>query len=77
MKNYTHLTLSQRYQIKSLLQVRISQTNIASILEVDKSTISRELKRNVAKQGGSTGVYKAEKTQSKTMIRHVTILTFY
>ena len=70
MKKYKQLTLLQRYQIESLLQAGISQTNIASILEVNKSTISRELKRNVANRGRTAGVYIAENAQSKTRIRH-------
>jgi len=70
MKNYKQLTFSQRYQIESLLQAGLSQTAIASILEVNKSTISRELKRNVAKRGRTAGVYKAENAQSKTALRH-------
>lgn len=70
MKNYKQLTLSQRYQIESLLQAGLSQTAIASILEVNKSTISRELKRNVAKRGRTANVYKAENAQSKTARRH-------
>ena len=70
MKKYKQLTLLQRYQIESLLQAGISQTNIASILDVNKSTISRELKRNVANRGRTAGVYKAENAQSKTRVRH-------
>jgi IS30 family transposase len=70
MKNYKQLTFSQRYQIESLLQAGLSQTSITSILKVNKSTISRELKRNVAKRGRTAHVYKAEKAQSKTALRH-------
>jgi IS30 family transposase len=70
MKNYKQLTFSQRYQIESLLQAGLSQTSIASILKVNKSTISRELKRNVANRGRTAHIYKAEKAQSKTALRH-------
>ena len=70
MKNYKQLTLSQRYQIDSLLQAELSQTAIALIIGVNKSTISRELKRNVAKRGRTAHVYKAENAQAKTAIRH-------
>ncbi len=48
---YTHLTLPQRYQIKSLIQVEQSPTKIAEILGVAQSTIYREPKRNTGKQG--------------------------
>ncbi|WP_143751881.1 helix-turn-helix domain-containing protein, partial [Maribacter sp. 4U21] len=47
MKHYKQLTLSQRYQIQSLLQVGFTQTQIALELGGNKSTISRELKRNI------------------------------
>ena len=46
MRSYTHLTLNQRYQIAALLKGKTTQTRIAEILGVDKSTISRELSRN-------------------------------
>lgn len=70
MKNYKQITLRQRYQIESLLQAGLSQTAIALILAVNKSTFSRELKRNVAKRGRTAHVYKAENAQSKTALRH-------
>jgi len=42
-----HLTLNQRYTIEALISVNsCSITEIASIIGVHKSTISRELKRN-------------------------------
>ena len=44
--NYQQLIDSQRYQIESYLQAGFSQTKIAEALGVNKSTISRELKRN-------------------------------
>lgn len=46
MRHYTHLALQQRYQIHALLKEKVSQTRIAEILGVHKSTISRELRRN-------------------------------
>lgn len=51
MKHYKHLTQAQRYQISALLKTGISQSHIARIVEVDKSTINRELKRNKGKRG--------------------------
>ena len=49
--NYTQLTYEQRYQIKALLKMGHSKTEIAECLGVHKSTISRELKRNRGKRG--------------------------
>lgn len=51
MKSYTQLTQDQRYQIQALKKAEHNQTEIAAILDVDKSTISRELKRNKGKRG--------------------------
>ncbi len=70
MKHYKQLTLSQRYQIQSLLQVGITQTGIADVLGVNKSTISRELKRNLPARGQTAGKYIGEHAQRKTDYRH-------
>ena len=51
MKSYTQLTHEQRYQIQALMKAEHNQTEIAAILEVDKSTISREIKRNTGNRG--------------------------
>lgn len=51
MKAYTQLTQDQRYQIKALLKMEHSQTEIAKVIEVDRSTISRELSRNRGLRG--------------------------
>ena len=71
MKKYKQLTLSQRYHIQSLLQIGCSQTKIALTLGVNKSTISRELKRNVPKRGQTAGEYIGEHAQRKTDSRHL------
>ena len=47
---YKQLIDSQRYQIESYLKAGFSQTQIAFELEVHKSTICRELKRNSKKR---------------------------
>ena len=52
MSTYTQLTQAQRYQIYALLKMGHLQTEIATCLGVDKSTISRELRRNPGKRGG-------------------------
>ena len=51
MKSYKQLTLEQRYQISPLLKLGYSQTAIATELGVHKSTIGRELRRNLSKRG--------------------------
>ena len=48
---YTQLTQEQRYQIHALMKARHSQTEIALIVEVHKSTVSRELGRNQGLRG--------------------------
>ena len=48
---YTQLTQEQRYQIYALLKMEHSQTEIAIVLDVHKSTISREVRRNRGKRG--------------------------
>ena len=51
MKYYSQLTPQQRYIIYSLLKTGQTQSMIAEIIGVDKSTVSRELKRNSGKRG--------------------------
>ena len=46
-----HLTKEQRYQIKAYLDCKKTKTFIANALEVHKSTICREIKRNSRKNG--------------------------
>ena len=48
--SYKQLTQEQRYQIYTCLRIGIKQTEIARILEVDKSTINREIGQNKGKQ---------------------------
>jgi len=47
MKDYKQLTLGQRYQIVAPLKIGTTQTAIATIIGVNRSTDSRELKRNI------------------------------
>lgn len=51
MRSYTQLAREQRYQISVLKKAGHSQTVIAELLGVHKSTISRELKRNHGQRG--------------------------
>ena len=49
--SYTQLTHEERYQIKALLDMECTQTEIADQLGVHKSTISREVRRNRGQRG--------------------------
>jgi len=49
--NYTHLTQEERYQIYTLLREGFSKRHIAWRLNRSPSTISREIKRNRARNG--------------------------
>jgi IS30 family transposase len=51
MRGYTQLTQEERYQIYILKKAEYSQAEIAELLERDKSTISRELRRNRGLKG--------------------------
>jgi len=51
MRNYKQLTREQRYQIYALMKAGLSQTAIARIIGVHKSTISREIRRNRGLRG--------------------------
>ncbi len=46
MITYKQLTHGQRYQIYALLKAGHNQSEIAHLIKVHKSTISRELRRN-------------------------------
>jgi len=72
MKKYKQLSLAQRYQIESLLKIGLTQTRIAAELGVDRSTVSRELKRNTPSRGRTAGRYIGEHAQRKTDQRHLT-----
>jgi len=51
MGSYTQLTYHQRYHIYTFTKAGMHQTEIAKIIGVHKSTISRELRRNRGKRG--------------------------
>jgi IS30 family transposase len=70
MQKYKQLDLQDRHKIKALLQAGHSQTKIAEIIGVHKSTISRELSRNVASRGRYANEYRPEAAQRKTTQRH-------
>lgn len=51
MKTYHQLTQVQRYQIYALRKTKPTLAEIAEVISVDKSSISRELKRNCGRRG--------------------------
>ena len=51
MKSYIQLTQEQRYQISAYKKAGYNQSEIAREIGVDKSTVSRELKRNQGLRG--------------------------
>lgn len=61
---YKQLTYEQRYLIFTVLKMGFSQSRIAELVGVHKSTISRELKRNTGKRG-----YRYKQAQRKAQQR--------
>ena len=51
MRDDTQLTQEERYQIEALLKMGHHQSEIAVVLKRDKSTISREVRRNCGLRG--------------------------
>ena len=51
MSNYKQLTQEQRYQIYALMKAGLYQAQIADVIGVHKSTISREIQRNKGLRG--------------------------
>jgi IS30 family transposase len=66
MKIYTQLTSEQRYQIYVLLRIGCGPTEIGKELGVSKSTISREIRRNVGERG-----YRPKQAHEKARQRQV------
>jgi IS30 family transposase len=70
MQKYKQIDLKDRNKIKAQLDGGHSQTKIAEIIGVHKSTISRELSRNVATRGHNANEYRPKAAQRKTNNRH-------
>ena len=64
MRTYKQLTQEQRYQIYILKKTGHKQCTIARLLDVHKSTISRELRRNRGLKG-----YRPKQAHRKAMSR--------
>ncbi len=60
---FSHLSQEQRYQIEALNNAGHTQTYISKSLGVNRSTISRELKRNSVYSSKSGDKYKAKQAQ--------------
>lgn len=61
---YKHLTLELRYQIYAYKQAGFSKSEIAAKIGVHKSTVGRELRRNVSRRG-----YRAQFAQRQAQAR--------
>jgi len=70
MNRYNHLSQENRHQIEALLKEGLNQTEIANNIGVNRSTISRELKRNVTNEGPPGNNYRADAAQQLTDRRH-------
>jgi IS30 family transposase len=64
MNPYTQLTQGKRYQIRVLMKAGFSQSKIARIIGVHKSTISREIRRN---SGGKA--YRPRQAHENALMR--------
>lgn len=64
-RTFTQLTQKKRDRIESLLDEGVTQTEVARILKVDKSTISRE----VARRRKEDGRYDAEVAEHKAKVK--------
>ena len=64
MRAYTQLTRGKRYQIRALLKAGFSQSTMAFFLKVHKSTISREIRRNMSHKG-----YRPRQAHEKALTR--------
>lgn len=62
---YTHLSKIQRLELKVLLEKRYSQRDIARVLGINQSTVSREIRRHIMR---NTGEYDPVKAQHKAYV---------
>jgi IS30 family transposase len=64
LMNYNQLTYEKRVEIYALLKAELSQTQIANLIGVSKSTVSREIKRNTGLKG-----YRPKQANRRTLER--------
>lgn len=70
MQKYSQLSLENRHQIKALLDAGHNQSEVARTIGVHRSTVSRELNRNVANNDGEPNSYCPKTAQQLTDRRH-------
>jgi IS30 family transposase len=70
MQKYTQLSVENRHQIKALLDAGHTQIEVARTIGVHRSTICRELKRNVANEQPPDKDYCPSTAQKLTDQRH-------
>ncbi|MDZ7659260.1 helix-turn-helix domain-containing protein [Fodinibius sp.] len=70
MQKYTQLSEENRYQIKALLDAGHNQSEIARTIGVHRSTICRELNRNVTNSNSEDKAYCPKAAQQLTDQRH-------
>ncbi len=64
--SYNQLTQEQRYQIYALLKMDHNQTQIAEVIGVHKSAVSRELRRNRGQRG-----YRPQQAHQMALSRRI------
>lgn len=72
---YNHLTAEQRYTIEVLLRQKKSRNEIAQIIGVSESTLSRELKRNSGQRGYHWKQAQAKATDRQRRMQNYRNLT--
>ncbi len=63
--NKSHLSESDRKVIESMLKAKNTQSKIAKLLGYLRSTISREIRRNISLRGG----YRYQQAQKLSLMR--------
>ena len=76
-KNYNHITIEQRIKIEALLKAGHKASFIAKQLNIHRSSIYRELKRNKTKTGNYTAAFAQELSEEqKERFSHKRSFTF-
>jgi IS30 family transposase len=65
MVHYHRMTAEDRFQLKTYLDTGLSQSQAAEKLGFNKSTISRELRRNTGGRG-----YRHQQAHKRSLKRH-------
>ena len=76
-KNYSHITVEQRIKIEALLKAGHKASFIAKQLNIHRSSIYRELKRNKTKAGKYNAAFAQELSEEqKERFSHNRSFTF-